>query len=506
MISKSFNRYANHGRPVHPALFSAVFPTVILLALLSGCTVGPDFQRPEAAVPARWSGFTQPAATVPQTVADEELGRWWTVFADPTLSSLVERAATANLDLKLAEARIRQARAARAVAAGGLGPTLGASGSYRRSESPITGANGRAAAVISDQYQAGFDAGWEIDIFGGQRRNLEAADADLQAAMESRRDVLVSLMAEVARNYIQLRAYQQQINITKQNLAAQQHSGKLTRERFEGGFVSGLDVANAEAQTATTAAQIPLLESSARQAIYSLSILIGEAPSALDAELSPVVAIPSAPPVVPVGVPSDLLRRRPDIRLAEAQIHAATARIGVATAELFPKFTIVGSMGYQSDDFGSLFDWSTRFWSFGPSAVWRLFESGRIQAGVEVQKALQEQDVIIYRQTVLSALQEVENALVASAKEQTHREALVTAVAANHKAVSLAEKLYIEGLTDFINVLQAQLALYITENALVQSTATVSTNLIALYKALGGGWAAESAEQAAVQPKGLKGD
>jgi multidrug efflux system outer membrane protein len=506
LISKSFNRHANHGRPVHPALFSAVLPTVILLALLAGCTVGPDFKRPEAAVPARWNGLTQPASTAPQTTTDEELAHWWTVFADPLLSSLVERAAEANLDLKLAEARIRQARAARAVAAGGLGPTLGASGSYRRSESPIAAGGGRTESVISDQYEAGFDAGWEIDIFGGLRRNLEAADADLLAAVESRRDVLVSLMAEVARNYIQLRGYQQQIAVSKQNLMSQQHSARLTRERFEGGFVSGLDVANAEAQTATTAAQIPLLESSARQTIYSLSILIGEAPAALDAELSPVGAIPGAPPVVPVGVPSDLLRRRPDIRLAEAQIHAATARIGVATAELFPKFTISGSIGYQADDFGSLFDWSSRFWSFGPSAVWRLFESGRIQAGVEVQKALQEQEVIVYRQTVLTALQEVENALVASTKEQTHRESLVAAVAANRKAVSLADKLYTEGLTDFINVLQAQLALYVTENALVQSTATVSTNLIALYKALGGGWVAESPERAAARPKGPKGD
>jgi multidrug efflux system outer membrane protein len=309
---------------------------------------------------------------------------------------------------------------------------------------------------------------------------------------------LVSLMAEVARNYIQLRAYQQQIAITRQNLAAQQHSGRLTRERFEGGFVSGLDVANAEALTATTASQIPLLESSARQTIYSLSILMGETPAALDADLSPAGAIPGGPPQVPTGVPSDLLRRRPDIRLAEAQIHAATARIGVAAADLFPKFTIAGSIGYQSSDLGALFDASNHFWSFGPSALWRLFESGRIRAGIQVQKALQEQELIAYRQTVLKGLQEVENALVASAKEQTHRQALVSAVAANRKAVSLAEQLYTEGLTDFINVLQAQQSLYSTEKALVQSTATVSTNLVALYKALGGGWDAPPSEQTAV--------
>jgi len=476
----------------------AVLGIVILAALLSGCSVGPDYQRPETDLPPQWSGSGQPAATEPQTVIDEgALATWWMVFDDATLSSLVQRAEAANLDLKLAEARIRQARAARGVAAGGLGPTLSASGSYRRSGSGTRTASGQTATVTDDQYQAGFDAGWEIDIFGGRRRSLEAADADLQAAVVARQDVLVSLTAEVARHYIQLRAYQQQIATTKRNLAAQQHSARLTRERFEGGFVSGLDVANAEAQTATTAAQLPLLESSARQTIHSLSILMGEAPAALVAELSPAGAIPHGPPLVPTGVPSDLLRRRPDIRSAEARIHAATARIGVAVADLFPQFTLTGSFGYQSADSSSLFDWTNHFWSFGPSALWRLFESGRIRAGVEVQKALQEEEIIAYRQTVLGALQEVENALVVSTKEQDHRQSLVTAVAANRKAVVLAEQLYTEGLTDFINVLQAQQALYSTENALAQSTATVATNLVALYKALGGGWDAASAQQVA---------
>ncbi|MBU0699433.1 MAG: efflux transporter outer membrane subunit [Proteobacteria bacterium] len=335
-----------------------------------------------------------------------------------------------------------------------------------------------------------------MDLFGGQRRNLEAAEADLQAAVETHRDVLVTLTAEVARNYINLRTFQQQIAITRQNLATQEHSALLTRQRFEGGFVSGLDVANAEAQTATTSAQIPLLESSTQQAIHSLSVLLGAPPAALRAELSPVGTIPGSPPQVPAGVPSELLRRRPDIRRAEARIHAATARIGVAAAELFPKFTIAGSTGFQSSDFSSWFDWANRFWSFGPSVRWRLFETGRIRAGVELQKALQEQEIIAYQQTVLTALQEVENALIASAKEQAHRNALMAAVAANRKAVTLSETLYTEGQTDFLNVLQAQRALYTTEDAMVQSTRTVSTNLVALYKALGGGWQDKPAESA----------
>jgi NodT family efflux transporter outer membrane factor (OMF) lipoprotein len=489
-----FTKIADHVRPSRMPFFVTLGVWTMLVPLLGGCTVGPDFKRPEAAVPTRWSGSMPAAAAVSPAVADENLATWWTVFDEPLLSSLVEKAAAANLDLKLAEARIRQARAAQRVVGGGLGPTLDTSGDYRRSRTGATTGAGRSASVTGDDYQTGFDAGWEIDIFGGRRRNLEAAAADLQAAEDSRRDVLVSLMAEVARSYIQLRGYQQQIAITRKNLKAQQHSAQLTRERFTGGFVSGLDVANAEALTATTAAQLPLLESSARQTIYSLSVLVGEAPAALDARLTPAGSIPGAPPAVPLGIPSDLLRRRPDIRMAEARIHAATARIGVAAAELFPKFTIAGSIGYQSTDFGSLFEGASRFWSFGPSAVWHLFASGSLRAGVDEQKALQEQAIITYRLTVLSALQEVENALVASTTEQAHRQSLVTAVAANRKAVGLAEQLYTEGLTDFINVLQAQQALYSTENALVQSTAAVSTDLVALYKALGGGWTVESAD------------
>jgi multidrug efflux system outer membrane protein len=494
----SLGEFRKANRLRHLAKRSLVLTACFGMVMITGCAVGPDFHRPKMPVPPGWAGPTAKPVQQPPAAGKRELADWWTLFQDPTLTSLIDRAVASNLDLKLAEARIREARAAKGVAAGGLGPSLDASGSYQRRHSSADNGTGSSSG---DQYQAGFDAGWEIDIFGGRRRNLEAADADLQAAVETRRDVLVSLTAEVARNYINLRAFQQQIVITQKNLAAQRHSAKLTRQRFEGGFVSGLDVANADAQSATTAAQIPLLESSVQQAIYSLSVLLGEPPAALAAELSPTATIPNAPPEVPAGVPSELLRRRPDIRRAEAQIHAATARIGVAAAELFPKFTIAGSAGYQSGNFSSWFDWANRFWSFGPSMSWRLFEGGSIRAGVELQKALQEQEVITYRQTVLSALQEVENALIASSKEQAHRKALVTAVTANRKALALAETLYTEGQTDFLNVLQAQGALYATEDALVQSTSTVSTNLVALYKALGGGWQNNSAPNATALAK-----
>ena len=298
----------------------------------------------------------------------------------------------------------------------------------------------------------------------------------------------MTLVAEVARNYVELRSLQQRIAIARKNLDAQKRSAELTHKRFEGGFVSGLDMANAQAQVATTTATIPRLESSARQTIYAISVLLNREPGALVQELSKPAAVPGASPEVPPGLPTDLLRRRPDIRRSEADIPAATANIGVATADLFPKATINGSLGWQAANSGSLFDPLGRFWSFGPSVTWNVFQSGRTLSNIEVQKALEEQSILAYRQTVLGAIQEVENALIASAKEQEQIKSLADAVAANRKAVELATKLYAEGQTDFLNVISAQQAQFVTEEALAVSTATVSTDLIALYKALGGGW------------------
>jgi outer membrane protein, multidrug efflux system len=460
------------------------------LGAMSGCLVGPNFQKPQTDLPQSWAGpesLVQSSETPP---ADLSLASWWTIFNDPILTSLVERAVQSNLDLKQAEARIRQARAAKTAAVSNLGPMVDATGFAQRSRSPgIEGGFNRAN--ISNQYQAGFDAAWEIDLFGGVRRGIEAADADLAATEEDQRQVLVSLTAEVARSYIDLRSFQQRIAIARKNLVSQRHSARLTRLRFEAGFVSGLDVANAEAQAATTASAIPLLESGAQQSIYSLSVLLGLDPAALLTQLSPPKDIPEQPPPVPLGIPSDLLLRRPDIRSAEAQIHAATARIGVATADLFPRFTISGSLGLQATDFSSWLTWSRRFWSFGPAASWNVFDSGRIRANIEQQRALEEQTLIAYHQTVLTALQEVENALIASAKEQEHREETSRAVGYNLKAVDLATRLYTQGQTDFLNVLDAQRSLFLTEDELASSTGTVLTNLVALYKALGGGWEAD---------------
>ena len=460
----------------------------LCLTLLTSCMLGPDFQRPEAKVSAQWLGQAPTAPEAAPTTA-HNLAQWWTAFNDPQLTSLVERSIEANLDLRLAQNRIRQARAALGIAGADLGPTVDTAASYRRSRTPSSGTGGES--VTGNFYRMGFDAGWEIDLFGGIRRGVEAAGADLDAAEESRSDLLVSLSAEVAANYLNLRSLQQRLAIARENLRAQEHTAELTNQRFKVGFASKLDVVRAEALAATTAGQIPLFEAQIRQTIYSLGLLLGSEPATLLAELTPDAPLPVALATVPPGLPSELLLRRPDIRRAEAQIHAATARIGVAKADLFPKFTIAGALGLQNPPLSSTLNRASTAWSLGPSLNWPLFDMGRSRANLELKKAVQEEELLAYEQTVLNALREVESALIASTKEEEHRQAMIRAVAANHTAVELATSLYTAGQNDFLAVLDAQRSLYASEDALAQSSRTVSSNLVALFKALGGGWPTE---------------
>ena len=479
----------------------------ILLLAMVGCTVGPNFKAPSASLPGAWTGAEAASPATISTAVSEpaSLVEWWKSFDDATLSSLIERAVRSNHDVRQAGARIRQARAARGVGSAALWPTIDSSADYSRigtgsSESGSRGNSGGtggggtsggtsgSGGTERNLFQAGLDAAWELDIFGGTRRNVEALSADLRAAVEDRRDVLVTLVSEVGINYIDLRGFQQQIAIAGRNLESQRKTAEITRRRFDAGLVSGLDVANANAQAATTASQIPVLESTARQTIYNLGVLLGQEPSALLEELDVEAPIPVTPPRVPVGLPSDLLRRRPDLRRAEAQLHAATARIGVATADLFPKFSLTGSLSFSAADMGSLANWSSRSWSIGPSVQWPIFDAGRIRWNIKVQNALEEQSLITYEKAVLTALKDVETALVAYAKEQEHYRLLEDAVANNRKAVALSMELYTAGQTDFLNVLTAQGSLFASEDDLAQSTRALASNLVALYKALGGGW------------------
>lgn len=455
---------------------------VLLGLVFVSCTVGPDFKTPNSDVPAAWSfGKSRPAAT-PANPAD--LVRWWRRFHDANLNSLVEQGISANLDVKIAVARLNQARAARQGAAAPFWPWLNASGSETQSQ---VGGSGPGTGSASS-YHAALTAAWELDLFGGNRRNLESATARQAAAAADLDGTRLSMAAEVALTYCQLRSIQDQIAVAHRNLLTQKHSAEITHERRGAGFASDLDVVNSDALVSSTQAQIPSLETAEKTSAHAIAVLLGRPPADLVGMLTVSGPVPTASASVPTGIPSDLLRRRPDIRSAEANAHAATANIGVAVADLFPSFTLNGSLSQQS---AKLSDWlspTARVSSFGPSFNWALFQGGSIQANIRVQQALRDQSVLAYRKTVLTALQEVEDAMVGESNEYKRRASLIEAVTANRRAVDLSTKLYTAGQTDFINVLNAQRLLLQSESELTLSNLALATDLISLYKALGGGW------------------
>jgi outer membrane protein, multidrug efflux system len=460
---------------------------VSILLPISGCMVGPDYHSPRPGAPSGWEGVKQGPTKHPSvpTAQPAELTQWWKQFDDPVLTQLVEDALKTNLNLQLAVAALRQARAARGIAVAALLPTLTAAAEYQRQTTLLSQA---LANPAQNFYQAGFDAAWELDVFGGQRRNVESADANIQASTEGVNLAQVTLAAEVALNYVQLRGYQQQIAVAQKNLKSMQDTALITRQKAKAGFDCGLDIANADINVTATEATIPPLETSAKQSIYVLSVLLARPPANLLDQLTPTDNIPGVPPQIPAGLPSDLLRRRPDIRQAEAQLHSATAQIGVATADLFPKFSLTGTVSWQTNLLNAWWVSASRAYSFGPSVTWPIFQGGAIVSNIKVQEALTDQAFITYRQTVLGAFQDVENALIAFTKEQEHYKSLKDSVAANTIAVDLSLKLYKEGLLEFLNVLVAQRSLFTAETALVQSNCNITIDLIALYKALGGGW------------------
>lgn len=465
---------------------------------LAGCTVGPDFKSPQPDVPAHWHSLkadVSQASTLTSKAA--QLAHWWRVFNDPTLTHLVRQALHANLSLKQAKQRIREARAQLAVVTGQAYPTLGANASYTRQRASAHGASAAAAPDIPgvsqspsdlDLFEAGFDATWELDLFGGKRRQAEAARARLAATIEKRRGVRVSLAAEVARNYIALRGYQHRLHVARNALDTQQSTLELMQNKYQAGLSSLMAVQRAQARVARTRASIPSLETGARQAIHRLSVLLAQAPGALMKKLSVPKALPQVPARIPVGLPSTLVRRRPDIRRAERQLHAATADIGVAVSRLFPQFSITGQFGFKSTGFDQLTSWGSRFFGIGPSLTIPIFRGGQLRARVRIQKAQRKQALLHYRQTVLTALREVEDAIVAYRNVQQRRDALTQTVQTNRKALNMARDLYRSGLTGYLDVLDAQRALLKSEKALAKSVQSVRTHLVALYKALGGGW------------------
>ena len=477
---------------------------------LSGCSVGPDFVRPTTATPAHWSGSPAAPASPDHpresgtTEQSADLRRWWADFHDPQLSSLVERSLESNLELRAAVLSIDEARAQRGVAAASFWPSLSGNASYVRSRISETTATGSLLSSIggnvaggglpnpSNQYQLGTAVSWELDLFGRVRRTVEVADAALAESAEDRHAVLVALQGDVAENYLELRGAQLRKATAEQGIATTSELLELARQRRGAGLTSEVDVVEAAAQLSATRAQWPLCELAITQAINQLSRLLGREPDGLRAELDTAAPLPPLPSSVPLGLPAELVRRRPDIRKAEASLHAATAGIGVAVAGLFPRLTLSGSAGFQSETLGQLTRWASRFASLGPALELPMFDLGRWRT-VKVEDVRAKQAALAYATTVLYALHEVENARAAYGADQERRAWLEATVAQNRDAWSLAKQRYQGGLTSFIEVLDAERTMQQNQVLLAESRTAVGVDLVRLYRTLGGGW--ESAER-----------
>lgn len=450
-----------------------------IVLVVSACTVGPDYQRPDTDVPGAW----QTSLETGSALADDDYALWWHTFEDPLLNTLIDEAKRGNQDLFQAEARIREAKARRRLAGAELWPTSSMSMSATRNEYASS-----SSGSDSEVYRHSIDASWELDLFGKKRRSVEAAEASEQAAQEDLRDILVSLLAEVALNYVDMRAYQTRIEITEANLAAQQETYNITRWRHMAGLTTELDVEQARLTVENTRAELPVLRTSLAQARHTIALLLGQDSAALTERLSADGKIPAASGQVAVGIPADLLRRRPDLRRAERQLAAQTAQIGVAEAERYPDITLSGSIGLQSLEFTNLYSAAARTSQVAANGLLTLFDAGRISSNVAIQTALQEQALGLYRATLLTALRDVEDALIAYIQEQERRQALANAVTAGSNALELAEAQYQSGLIDFQPVLEAQRALLTSQTQYTVSQAELASNVIRLYKALGGGW------------------
>jgi NodT family efflux transporter outer membrane factor (OMF) lipoprotein len=420
------------------------------------------------------------------------MASWWTTLNDPTLTRLIQHALTGNLGLKEARSRVREARARRGISAAQQFPAIDATGSASSSRSSDDTGSGERREL----YAAGFDATWELDVFGGVRRSVEAAQADLETSREDYRDVMVSLLAEVALNYVDVCTLRKRLDVAEKNLETQAQTYELTVFRYKAGLSSALDMEQAIYNLENTRSQIPTLRISLEEAMNRLAVLLGIPPGALHADLSVKNPIPVPPLEIAVGVPAEVLRRRPDIRRAERELAAQTARVGVATADLYPKFSLLGSIGLEALSFGNLFSISNRTDTIGPSVSWNMFDAGAIRKNIEVQNALQEQALIKYEAAILTALEDVENALVAYAQDQHRRESLSQAAQAAERAVDLSLKQYSSGIIDFQDTLEAQRSLLSFQDQLAQSDGAVTSNLISLYKALGGGWTSLISETA----------
>ncbi len=457
-------------------------PSVLLVAaaLLSGCMVGPDYEKPLLALPAAWSAANKAAPSRPP-----ELAEWWRRLNDPLLDELVAEAVAGNLDVAASKAKIREARASHRQSMGVLFPSASGSASATRNRS--TSASSGSNDTYS-QFQTGFDANWEVDLFGANRRSVEAARYGMDAAEEELRATMLTLIGDVTASYVEARGYQARIALARRTAASQNESAALTRRKFEAGAVSAVDVANASGQAASTAATIPELESAYAQTVHRLSVLTGRPPAALTERLSKHAPIPRPKLPIPTGIPAGILLTRPDVRMAERQYAQATAKIGQAEAARYPAVSLTGNIETSGLKIGDLGKSSSVGWSFGPTLTVPVFNAGQLAAAVEVAQAQRDQYFIAYRASVLTALEDVENATVALAQERIRNGRLASSVERYREAVTLSKSLYEAGSASFLDLLTAERSLYSAEDSLIQSRVSITTNYIALNKALGGGW------------------
>ncbi len=466
---------------------------LLVTAFGCSCKVGPDYEQPaplpnEQPLADQW----HTAAMMGLDAGQSDLQTWWKVFSDRRLEELLQRAQLENLNLQQAIARLSEARAFVGVARGERMPVVDAGGDVNVGQQsaatlPIDFPGGTDTTSL---LSLGVDAAWEMDVFGKFARNIESAEAGYEASIEDYRDVLVSLLAEVALSYVDVRAFQQRIEFARSNVDSQRESLQLTRDRFDAGLTSALDVAQAESNLGDTESTIPRLEQNLNFALNRLAVLLAVTPGTLHEELALEGDVPTPPSTVAVGIPANVMRQRPDIRAAERALASQNALIGVATADLYPSFSLRGFFTFNWGNIGNTTTGTA--WSIIPGFNWNLFDRGRIQSRVRVEEARTQQAFLAYEQTVLVALEDVENSMIAYFKELERRDRLTEAVDAAQRSVDLVRTQYLAGLTNFQNVLDSQRSLFRFQDQLAESEGLAVQNLIVLYRSLGGGWDVET--------------
>lgn len=473
--------------------------TVCAWLSISGCVVGPDYCQHAPCVPDLWHH----ELTAGVFVSEAELRSWWTLLNDPILDELIARARERNLNLYSAATRIQQARLQRAITAAERLPLTNGSSSYTNIQQSGTtfgtfsfgGPIPIPTGLFSgnrDNWAFGFDTAWEIDVFGRIQRSIEAADANWQASIEGYRDVMVILYADVARNYVQVRALQAQLASAQQNVGAQEESLEIAKEAVDAGLAPILDVHQAETNLATTLSDIPPLETALHVALNRIAVLVGEYPGAVHSELLVPAPVPAPPQSLPLALPANLIRQRPDVRQAERALAARVAEIGVATAQLYPQFSLTGSFGVDSNRVSSLFTGDSWRHTVGPAVRWPIFQFGIVRNNIYLSQAVAEEAFVNYELAVLTAAEEVENALVGYRRELERNATLRRSEEAAQKSVEAVMALYREGETNFLNVLETQRGLFVIQNQLAASDGEILVQLISIYRALGGGWEEDS--------------